>query len=149
MQRRRSATASTLPLCAATNMLLLTAGTPQASQEPVSSTPQGTDSTVCSAVVNLYSSLEEFRSTVTPEVTVEELRIARDKAKVAQDAVATEIQDLARDQLMELNAEIDRFQAAIEDVADSATVRDATVALGNETEAVDTPLNDLASKLRR
>jgi uncharacterized lipoprotein YajG len=146
---------STLALGAAAFMLLLAGCTPQAPQETgsqtppetVSQAPLETVSPVCAAVDNLDSSLEEFRNTVTPEVTAEELRAARDKVKISFDALAAEAQDLARDQLKELNAEIDRFQAAVEDVSNGATVQDATDALRNETDAVDASLNDLQSEL--
>ena len=146
---------STLALSTAAFMLLLTGCTPQTPQETVSQTPQETVSQppqetvspVCAAVDNLDSSLEEFRNTLTPEVTAEELRLARDKVGVAFDVLAVELQDIARDQLKELNAEIDRFQAAVEDVSNGATIQDATDSLRDEADGVEAPLNDLESEL--
>ncbi len=109
--------------------------------------PQENVSQACASADPVAASLEEFRNTLTPDATIEQLRTARDKARTSSDDFMAEVQDVARDRGDELDSDVDAFQAAVDDVPNDTRVPDALDSLRNESDSVDTSLSGLKSEL--
>lgn len=148
MQCRPSTTASALALCTAAFVLALAGCAPPAPQDTLARTPQETVSAVCASADALAASIDEFRNTLSPEVTIEQIEMARDKVSAAYDVLAAEARDVAQERAGELKTHVEPFQKAVKDVSNGAKVSDAIDSLKSETDAVDSSLGSLANELK-
>lgn len=109
--------------------------------------PQENVSQACTAAEAFGSALQEVRSSLTPEATVEELRSARQQLSDAYDDLRKEAGDVAEDRLQVVEDNVDEFNNAVDEIPDDAKVPDAVDSLRNEAGDVDTAVTDLRSEL--
>ncbi|VXB69541.1 hypothetical protein [Citricoccus sp. K5] len=110
--------------------------------------PQENVSQACAATETFSTSLEEFRATLTPDATTEQLRSARDKVGESYDALVEEAGDVAEDRREELDTTVRDFREAVNEVPDDTKVPDALSSLREEANDVGTALSDVESDLQ-
>lgn len=156
MQRRASTVASAASLGAAAFLLALAGCAQQAPQEPVppatqetiTQVPRETASPVCASADALTDSLNDFRNTLTPEATPEQIRLARDKVKTSYDSLASDLNSIAQNVGEDLRTQVDRLKATVGGISNGAKVSDAIDSLKSNTDAIGSSLNSLESELK-
>jgi hypothetical protein len=158
MRGKNSSVAGVVAIGAATLLLVVacTGGTPQEStptpesvtaQEstptPGSPTPTDEVSQACASADSFADALVDFRATLKPEATLEQIRSAGEKVYASFDALVTDARDLAQDRVAEVNASVSELRAAIDAVPDDSAVPEAIVSLRDETEEVRAALQGL------
>lgn len=139
MKRTLPALAGATAVGAAAGLLALTGCSPPSPQENVSQ--------ACAASDAMAGAIEEFRTTLAADSTVEEVRAARDKVSDAYDDLAEEMEDVAEDRVNDLETTVDEFRAAVDRVPDDAQVSDALESLRNEASDVRTALDGVDGEL--
>lgn len=112
-----------------------------------SPSPQENVSQACEAADAFGASLQEMRSSLTPEATVDELRTARKELTDSYEDLLKESGDVAEDRLEELDNNVDGFRDAVDQVDDDTKVPDAVDSLRNEASDVETAVDNLRSEL--
>jgi len=110
-------------------------------------TPEENTAQACSAADDLDTALDNFRSTLSPDATVDDVRSARDELSQAWqdfDSAATEV---VQDRSEELDEAWDGLQKAVDDVAGDATVAGALSTLEDEAQGVKDARDDVVSEL--
>jgi len=110
--------------------------------------PQENVSQACAAAESLAASVEQFRSTLSADATIEQVRSARDDVVASYDALVAEAQDVAQDRKDELETNVEEFQSAVDDVPDDTKLPDAVESLRNESADVGTALDGLEAELQ-
>jgi ElaB/YqjD/DUF883 family membrane-anchored ribosome-binding protein len=110
-------------------------------------TPQENVSQACEAAGAFGTTLQEVRSSLTPEATVEELRDARNRVSDSYEDLLKEAGDVAEDRLEELDTNVDGFRDAVDEIEDDTKVPDAVDSLRNEASDVETAVDGLRSEL--
>ncbi|MFB0833690.1 hypothetical protein ACX8Z9_07890 [Arthrobacter halodurans] len=139
MKRKLPAFAGAAAAGAAMGLLAVTGCSPPSPQENVSQ--------ACAASDAMASAIEEFRAALSADATVEEVRTARDKVSDAYDTLTAEMEDVAEDRVNDLEANVDEFRSAVDQVPDDAQLSDALESLGNEASDVRTALDGVDSDL--
>jgi hypothetical protein len=163
MKGKKSSAAGVVAIGAATLSLAMaacTGGTPQEStpppesmtaQEstptPQSSTPTDQVSQACASADRFADAVSEFRATLKPEASLEQIRLARDRVNASFDALVTDARDLAQDRVAEVNASVNDLRAAIDAIPDDSAVPEAIVSLRDETAEVRAALQGLQSDI--
>lgn len=98
---------------------------------------------VCSAAAAHNAALTTFRNLLTPEVTIEQLRAARDEVVKTYAELEKKAEIVAADRLAAVREAQQNFEAAVNDVRDQATVPEAVASLKDEAAGVETALSDL------
>ncbi|HRO30993.1 MULTISPECIES: hypothetical protein [Micrococcaceae] len=112
-----------------------------------SPTPQENVSQACEAADAFGTALQEVRSSLTPEATVDELRTARNQLADSYEDLLKESGDVAEDRLEELDTNVDGFRDAVDEIDDDTKVPDAVDSLRNEANDVETAMDNLRSEL--
>jgi ElaB/YqjD/DUF883 family membrane-anchored ribosome-binding protein len=112
-----------------------------------SPSPQENVSQACEAASAFGTTVQEVRSSLTPEATVDELRDARNRVSDSYEDLLKEAGDVAEDRLEELDNNVDGFRDAVDQVEGDTTVPDAVDSLRNEASDVETAINNLRSEL--
>ncbi len=113
-----------------------------------SPSPQENTTQACAAADTFAASLEEFRATLTPEATAEQLRSARAKVEDSYDTLVEEAGDVAEDRREELETTVRAFRDAVDEVPDDTKVPDAIDSLRGEANDVDNALTNFESELQ-
>lgn len=159
MKGRTSSAAGVVAIGAATVLLAVagcTGGAPQESTPPPQSTtaqeatptpespaPTGEVSQACASADRFAEALVEFRATLEPEATLEQIGSAGERVNASFDALVADARDLAQDRVAEVNASVSELRAAIDAVPDDSAVPEAIVSLRDEAEDVRAALQDL------
>ncbi|WP_157731774.1 hypothetical protein [Arthrobacter sp. YN] len=98
---------------------------------------------VCTAAAAHNTALTNFRNLLTPEVTIDQLRTARDEVIRTYAVLEKKAESIAADRVAALKAAQRKLEAAVNDVRDQATVPEAVASLKDEAAAVETALSDL------
>jgi ABC-type transporter Mla subunit MlaD len=96
----------------------------------------------------LTDSLNDFRITLTPEATPEQIRLARDKVKTSYDSLASDLNSIAQNVGEDLRTQVDRLKATVGGISNGAKVSDAIDSLKSNTDAIGSSLNSLESELK-
>lgn len=138
---------------AATVMLLAGCSTPSppastSSPQAGTSTPQQTISAVCTAADSFADALTGFKDTLTPGATVEQVRAARDQVVKAYDDLVSAIGSEAESRVNAVTSAQAKFNAAVNEIGDDATLTEAADSLRDEAANVQAALSDLATDVK-
>jgi ElaB/YqjD/DUF883 family membrane-anchored ribosome-binding protein len=112
-----------------------------------SPSPQENVSQACEAASAFGTTLQEVRSSLTPDATVEELRDARNRVSDSYEDLLKEAGDVAEDRMEELDNNVDGFRDAVDQIDDDTKVPDAVDSLRNEASDVETAVDNLRTEL--
>ncbi|GAA2232575.1 hypothetical protein GCM10010413_33850 [Promicromonospora sukumoe] len=110
-------------------------------------TPEDNTAQACSAADDLDTALTNFRSTLSPDATVDDVRAARDELSQAWQTFDSAAKEVAQDRAQELDDAWAGLQKAVDDVAGEATVAGALSTLEDEAQGVKDARDDVVSEL--
>lgn len=110
--------------------------------------PQENTTQACAAADTFAASLDDFRATLTPDASTEQLRSARDKVEDSYGTLMEEADDVAEDRREELDTTVRDFRAAVDEVPNDTKVPDAIDSLRGEANDVGTALAGLKDNLQ-
>ena len=114
------------------------------------STSPGTSQTksvspVCAASDAFSASLTNFKDTLKPGVTVEQIQSARDQVRKAYDDLINAAGDSAKQRVDAVKSAQQKFAAAVSAIPDTATLSQAVNSLRDEAANVQAALSDLSN----
>ena len=112
-----------------------------------SASPEENVAKACGASDAFAAALQNFRETLTPDATIEEIRSAREEVSNTYNDLKGATANVAKDRTDALASAADEFKAAVDAVPDDATVPQAVDSLKNEAAKVDTARQGVASEL--
>ncbi|MCB5275274.1 hypothetical protein BJG92_02822 [Arthrobacter sp. SO5] len=98
---------------------------------------------LCAASNDFASALTNFKDTLKPGATIEQVRSARDEAVKAYDALIKESEKLAQERAAAVVAAEKEFVSAVNAVSSQATVPQAVDSLRSEAAKVQASVADL------
>lgn len=101
----------------------------------------------CSAATDFTESLTNFSNLLTPEVTIDQLRAGGKDVARSYEALERAAEDIAEDRMAAVIAAERKFQAAVNDIRDQATVPEAIESLRNEAAEVQTAVSGLTEEV--
>ena len=101
----------------------------------------------CSAADDVTTALDNFRSTLTPDATVDDVRGARDELSSAWQTFDSAATEVVQDRSEELDEAWDGLQKAVDDVAGEATVSGAIDTLRDEAQGLKDAKDDVVAEL--
>lgn len=110
-------------------------------------TPEENTEQACGAADDLTAALDDFRSTLTPDATVDDVRAARDDLGETWQEFEAAASDVVADRSEELDEAWDGLQQAVDDVSGDATVAGAIDTLRDEAQGVKDARDDVVSEL--
>ena len=142
MSRRHAILEGSIALAAAA--ALLTGCSPSSPGTSASSArAQENVSQACAAARAYAAALTNFKQTLKPGATVEQIRSARDQVAKTYDDLIKASQDVARDEVNAVQAAEKNFDRAVKDVPDDATLTQAVGSLRDEAANVQAAVSDL------
>ena len=142
MPRPPSVAARMIALGAA---LALLAGCSTTSPTSPSSSQTASVSPVCAAAVAYSTALTNFKDTLKPGATLEQIRSARDEVVKTFDDLVNAAGDAAKDRVDAVKAAEEKFASAVKAVPDSATLTQAVNSLRDEAANVQAAVSDLTN----
>jgi hypothetical protein len=124
---------------------LLLAGCSATGTSSPSASPTQTVSPVCAASVAFSASLTNFKDTLKPGATVEQIRSARDQVLKSYDDLVNAAGDAAKERVDAVKAAEQKFTSAVNSVPDDATLTQAVTSLRDEAANVQAAISDLAN----
>jgi prophage DNA circulation protein len=112
-----------------------------------SASPEENVAKACGASDAFAAALQNFRETLTPDATIEEIRSAREEVSNTYNDLKGATANVAEDRTDALASATDELKAAVDDVPDDATVRQAVTSLKNEAANVEAARKGVASEL--
>ncbi|WP_082046308.1 hypothetical protein [Arthrobacter sp. L77] len=150
MPRPRPILAGSIALGIAVAMLTgCNTSTPSTSTpEPSVSSSKGPEkvSEACTAASDFAAALTDFKQTLAPGVTVEQLDSARDQVVKTYDDLIEASQDVAEDRVNPVRTAKDELVSAVEAVPDDATLSQAAASLRDEAANVQAAVSDLQTE---
>jgi hypothetical protein len=126
--------------------IALLAGCSTTSPSPSPATSQTKSvSPVCAASDAFSASLTNFKDTLKPGVTVEQIQSARDQVRKAYDDLLNAAGDAAKARVDAVKSAQQKFAAAVSAVPDTATLSQAVNSLRDEAANVQAALSDLSN----
>ena len=104
-------------------------------------------SPVCAASDAFSASLTNFKDTLKPGVTVEQIQSARDQVKKAYDDLLNAAGDAAKERVDAVKSAQQKFAAAVNAVPDTATLSQAANSLRDEAANVQAAISDLSNDI--
>jgi hypothetical protein len=145
MSMPRRVLAWLLPLGAA---LVLLAGCTTSSPPASTSSPTPTVSPACAAADAFAQALTNFKDTLKPGTTLEQVGSARDQVVKTYDELVSATGSAAQTRVDAVRSAQEKFAAAVNDIPDDATLTSAIDSLRDEAANVQAALSDLASEVR-
>jgi cytochrome c556 len=105
-------------------------------------------SPVCAASDAFSASLTNFKDTLKPGATVEQIQSARDQVKKAYDDLLNAAGDAAKERVDAVKAAQQKFASAVNAVPDSATLSQAVNSLRDEAANVQAAVSDLSNEVK-
>lgn len=128
----------------AASVALLTGCSPSSPGASVSSArAQENVSQACTAASAYAAALTNFKQTLKPGATVEQVQSARDQVAKSYDDLIKASQDVSRDEVDAVQAAEQNFDRAVKDVPDDATLAQAIGSLRDEAANVQAAVSDL------
>ncbi|MEV7646628.1 hypothetical protein [Arthrobacter sp. NPDC089319] len=112
-----------------------------------SASPEENVAKACGASDAFTAALQNFRDTLTPDATIDEIRSAREEVSNTFNDLKGATTNVAKDRTDALASAMDELKAAVDDVPDDATVRQAVTSLKNEADNVKSARDGVASEL--
>jgi hypothetical protein len=109
--------------------------------------PQENVAKACGASDAFAAALQNFRKTLTPDSTIEEIRSAREEVSNTYNDLKGATANVAKDRADALASATGELKSAVDAVPDDATVRQAVTSLKNEAANVETARKGVASEL--
>lgn len=132
-----------IAFCAAIGLLTGCSTTSPNASPATSQTPSV--SPVCAASAAFSSSLTNFKDTLKPGATLEQIRSAREQVAKAYDDLVTAAGDAAKDRVDAVKTAQQKFGAAVNAVPDTATLTQAINSLRDEAANVQAAVSDLTN----
>ena len=111
-------------------------------------TPQENVSQACAAAGAYAAALTNFKDTLKPSATVDQVRTARDQVTKTYDEMIKQSQDVAKDRADAVKTAQQNLEKAVKDVPDDATLTQASNSLRDETVKLQAAASDLRSQLK-
>ena len=100
-------------------------------------------SQACAAASAYAAALTNFKQTLKPGATVEQVQTARDEVAKTYDDLIKASQDVARDEVDAVQAAQKNLERAVKDIPDDATLTQAVGSLRDEAVNVQAAVSDL------
>ncbi len=113
-----------------------------------SPSPTPSVSPVCAAADAYSSALTNFKDTLKPGVTVDQIRTARDQVLKAFDDMVSAAGDAAKDRVDAVKTAEQKFTSAVKAVPNDATLSQAVQSLRDEAANVQGAITDLTSEVK-
>ncbi|WP_146069565.1 hypothetical protein [Arthrobacter sp. B0490] len=125
-----------------------TPAAPSSSTSSTSSAPgEAGAARLCDAATAFDGAVTDFKATLTPEVTIEQLRTARDEVVKTYNDMDRAAVEVAEDRMTAVAAAERNLEKAVDDVRDQATVPEAVESLRTEATDLQTAVTDLAKEV--
>lgn len=111
-------------------------------------TPQENVSQACAAAGAYAAALTNFKDTLTPSATVEQVQTARDQVTKTYDEMIKQSQDVAKDRADAVKTAQQNLESAVKDVPNDATLKQAANSLRDDTVKLQAAASDLRSQLK-
>ncbi|SDK80732.1 hypothetical protein SAMN04487916_103131 [Arthrobacter sp. ov407] len=111
-------------------------------------TPQENVSQACAAADAYAAALTNFKDTLTPSATVEQVQTARDQVTKTYDEMIKQSQDVAKDRADAVKTAQQNLESAVKDVPNDATLKQAANSLRDDTVKLQAAASDLRSQLK-
>jgi erythromycin esterase-like protein len=111
-------------------------------------TPQENVSQACAAVSAYAAALTNFKDTLKPSATVDQVKTARDQVDKTYQDMIKQTQDVAKDRADAVNTAQQDLDKAVKDVPDDATLTQAAASLRDDTVKLQAAASDLRSQLK-
>ncbi|WP_244208321.1 hypothetical protein [Arthrobacter oryzae] len=112
------------------------------------SSPPASTSEVCAAIDAHAAALANFKSTLKPDATIEQVRAAKDQVTKAYDDLVKAVGNLAQQRADAVKAAEAKFNAAVAAVPNNATLTQATNSLRDEAASVEAAIGDLRAEVK-
>ena len=112
------------------------------------SSPPASTSQVCAAVDAHAAALANFKDTLKPDATIEEVRAAQEEVTKTYDDLVKAGENLAQERADAVKAAEAKFNAAVAAVPDDATLTQATNSLRDEASNVEAAIRDLRAEVK-
>ena len=122
---------------------------PAATSSPTASvsSPPASVSPVCAAVDAHAAALADFKNTLTPDATIEQVQAARAEVQKTYEDLVQESANLAQQRADAVKAAEAKFNAAVAAVPDTATLTQAADSLRDEASNVEAAIRDLRAEV--
>ena len=101
----------------------------------------------CTAADALARALTSFKDSLKTGATVDQVRAARDQVVKTYNELAAAVGDVAKGRLEAVKSAADRFDAAVKDIPDDASLTQAVDSLRQEAKDVQAALSDLLTEV--
>lgn len=136
-------------IAAGAAIALLTGCGPSSPGTSVSSArAQENVSQACAAASAFAGALTNFKQTLKPGATVEQIDSARDQVSKTYDDLVKASQDVAKDELDAVKTAESKFDAAVRAVPDDATLTQAAASLRDDAANVQAAVSDLQTSTK-
>lgn len=138
----------------ATAVVLLTGcgqtSPPAATQSPTAaiSSPPASVSEVCPAADAHAAALANFKATLKPDATIEQVHSAQDQVTATYEDLAKASENLAQQRADAVKAAEAKFNAAVAAVPNDATLAQAADSLRDEASNVEAAIRDLRTEVK-
>ncbi len=105
-------------------------------------------SPVCATSAAFSASLTNFKDTLKPGVTVEQIQEARDQVKKTYDELLNAAGDAAKERVDAVKSAQQQFASAVNAVPDTATLTQAVNSLRDEAANVQAAISDLSNDVK-
>jgi len=111
-------------------------------------TPQENVSQACAAASAYAAALTNFKDTLKPSATVDQVRSAQEQVAKTHEEMIKQSQDVAKDRTDAVKTAEQNLEKAVKDVPDDATLTQAATSLRDETIKLQAAASDLRSQLK-
>ncbi len=112
------------------------------------SSPPASMSAVCAAADAHAAALKNFKDTLTPDATIEQVRAAQEQVAKTYEELAKASENLAQQRAEAVMAAEAKFNAAVAAVPDTATLTQAADSLRDEASNVEGAIRDLRTEVK-
>ncbi len=109
--------------------------------------PPASVSQVCAAVDAHAAALANFKDTLKPDATIEQVRAAQEEVAKTYDDLVKATENLAQQRAEAVKAAEAKFNAAVAAVPDNATLTQAASSLRDEASNVEAAIRDLRTEV--
>ena len=127
--------------------MALLAGCSSMSSSP-SASPTPSVSPVCAAAATYESALTNFKDTLKPGVTVDQVRTARDQVVKTFEEMVSAAGDTAKERVDAVKTAEQKFASAVKAIPNDATLTQAIDSLRDEAANVQGAISDLTSEVK-
>jgi vacuolar-type H+-ATPase subunit I/STV1 len=112
------------------------------------SSPPASTSQVCAAIDAHTAALANFKATLKPDATIEQVNAARDQVTKTYDDLVKASENLAQQRADAVKAAEAKFNAAVAAVPNDATLTQAADSLRDEASNVEAAIRDLRAEVQ-